>query len=135
MCFLACSIIGWFSHIQPQWNSARGRGKRTVRVLAPGGARCQFDTYILHICAFVELPSVFFFALRRGAVRNPGSSSHVKKLGLNKTTQKSVTPKQMMNVPLKSLLLLLNSPYAQDKRVWLNPYSIHSQHGEILTFC
>jgi len=30
-------------HLQPQWNSARGRGKRTVRVLAPGGARCQFD--------------------------------------------------------------------------------------------
>ena len=39
----ACGIIGRSINIPPQWNSARGRGKRTVRVLAPGGARCQFD--------------------------------------------------------------------------------------------
>ena len=32
------------THSHPQWDSARGRQKRTARVLAPGGARCQFVT-------------------------------------------------------------------------------------------
>ena len=42
------------THSHPQWDSGRGRQKRTARVLAPGGARCQFVIYI-YIYIYVHI--------------------------------------------------------------------------------